>query len=314
MSAVAAHRPARFQHEVLVYEGAAQFTDRLLPYVHEGLDLGEAVLVVVTSDKIALLAGALGRSAGAVRFAPMEELGRNPARIIPAWRAFLDEHAADGRGVRGVGEPIFAGRGEAELDECHRHEALLNTAFQDSGGWRLVCPYDVRALDPSVVKQAHANHPLVTDDGPPRPSESFQPLPSPFEGDLPDPPRGHVALTFTTGALVGVRRLVGEQAALAGLDAERVADALLAVNEIATNSLRHGAGHGLLRVWREPGALVCQVSDEGRIADPLVGRRRPGPERRGGRGVWLANQVCDLVQIRSGPHGTHIRLRVSASG
>jgi anti-sigma regulatory factor (Ser/Thr protein kinase) len=85
---------------------------------------------------------------------------------------------------------------------------------------------------------------------------------------------------------------------------------VLAVHELATNSLRHGGGRGTLRVWREPGALICEVSDRGRIDQPLVGRERPLGGQIGGRGLWLVNQVCDLVQIRCFPTGNAVRLHV----
>jgi anti-sigma regulatory factor (Ser/Thr protein kinase) len=87
-------------------------------------------------------------------------------------------------------------------------------------------------------------------------------------------------------------------------------DLTLAVDEIAANSLLHGGGRGVLRVWAEPDTLVCEVSDEGVIRNPLVGRVRPALDRLGGRGFWLANQLCDLVQVRSGPAGTVVRLHV----
>ncbi len=51
----------------------------------------------------------------------MRVLGSNPACIIPAWRRFLAEWAPDGRPVRGIGEPIWVGRSEAELTECQLH-------------------------------------------------------------------------------------------------------------------------------------------------------------------------------------------------
>ena len=85
---------------------------------------------------------------------------------------------------------------------------------------------------------------------------------------------------------------------------------MLCVNEIAGNSLLHGGGSGVLRMWAEPSTLICEIADSGNIADPLVGRQSPSLERVGGRGLWLANQLCDLVQIRSGGSGTVIRLHV----
>lgn len=307
-------RPDGFQHEVLTYEGTARLGTALQPFIEDGLDHDEAILVVVTADKIPVVRDALGTAAKRVIFAPMDEVGRNPARIIPAWREFLDRHVAEGRAVRGVGEPIFAARSAAELDECHRHEALLNRAFGGGVPWRLLCPYDVTSLDPEVVKQAHENHPLVTDGLAWRPCGDYRAEVNPFAGSLPDPPAGHVSLSFVTGPLERLRALVAWEATQAGLGDERVADLLLAVNEVATNSLRHGGGEGLLRVWREPDAVVCQVSDRGRILDPLVGRERPPAASTGGRGVWLANQLCDLVQIRSTELGTTVRLHMSLAG
>ena len=59
---------------------------------------------------------------------------------------------------------------------------------------------------------------------------------------------------------------------------------------------------------RKPGALVVEVRDAGRIADPLVGRQLPSWDAVGGRGLWLANQLCDLVQIRSSDTGTVVRI------
>jgi anti-sigma regulatory factor (Ser/Thr protein kinase) len=74
--------------------------------------------------------------------------------------------------------------------------------------------------------------------------------------------------------------------------------------------VRHAGGRGTLRVWREPDALVCEVRDHGHFDSPLVGRERPEPLLLEGRGLWLVNQVCDLVQIRSSADGTVVRVRM----
>jgi anti-sigma regulatory factor (Ser/Thr protein kinase) len=89
-----------------------------------------------------------------------------------------------------------------------------------------------------------------------------------------------------------------------------IGDLVLAVNEVAANSIAHGGGSGTLRVWRDGGALVCEVSDRGHLDDPLADRRRPAPGQDGGRGLWLANQLCDLVQVRSFATGTTVRLHM----
>ena len=56
--------------------------------------------------------------------------------------------------------------------------------------------------------------------------------------------------------------------------------------------------------------LVCQVQDSGYIDDPLAGRRRPTADAGGGHGLWLVHQVCDLVELRSAPGETVIRLHM----
>jgi anti-sigma regulatory factor (Ser/Thr protein kinase) len=58
----------------------------------------------------------------------------------------------------------------------------------------------------------------------------------------------------------------------------------------------------------EQGAAVVEFSDSGRVTDPLAGRLMPSLEQTGGRGVYLVNQLCDLVQLRSSDHGTVVRV------
>jgi anti-sigma regulatory factor (Ser/Thr protein kinase) len=131
-----------------------------------------------------------------------------------------------------------------------------------------------------------------------------------FDQPLPEAPDDAPALEFRTGGLREVRAFVRRHAMAAALDASRIADLLLTVNEVATNSVRHGGGRGTLRMWSDREAVVCEVSDSGRIDHPLIGRVRPTAEQEGGRGLWLANQVCDLVQIRSLPSGNVVRLHI----
>jgi anti-sigma regulatory factor (Ser/Thr protein kinase) len=66
----------------------------------------------------------------------------------------------------------------------------------------------------------------------------------------------------------------------------------------------------VVRTWRENDALLCEVADAGHIADPLAGRELPPPDQLGGRGLWLVNQLCDLVQLRSSPGRSVVRLHM----
>jgi anti-sigma regulatory factor (Ser/Thr protein kinase) len=311
MSPVHAHHP--FRHEAVMYAGVDEFVGGTSAFVRDGRAAGEPTLVVVGRRKLDLVREDLGADADGVLFADMAEVGANPARIIPAWRAFVDEHAGAGRAVRGIGEPIYPERGAAELAECHRHESLLNVAFADTPGFWLMCPYDTAALAPEVVETARRTHPHVMDHGVSAPSPTFHGLDKagrPHEEPLPAPPPYAEAVDVELGALAVARHAVRRHAAAVGLAADRARDLLVAVNEIATNSVRHGGGRGRLLIWPEAGELVCEVRDDGRIEAPLAGRERPEALQVGGYGLWLANQLCDLVQVRTHPSGGVVRLRM----
>lgn len=306
---------AGFRHEAMLYEGEEGFLAGTLPFVRGAAERGEPLLVAVDADKIDLLRGRLGGTPDSVRFADMRQIGVNPGRIISAWRDFVDEHAPSGAPLRGIGEPVWAERDADELLECHRHECLLNAAFADAPDFHLICPYDTAALDPEAVGLARESHPIVVSDGTERASDRYlglEGVPSLLAEPLEDPPAGAEACRFDADALSALRRLVTAHALDSGLDELRVEAAMLAVNELATNSVRHAGGGGTLRWWRTDGALVWEVSDAGRIVDPLVGRGRPADGRNGGYGLWMVNELSDLVQLRTSERGTVVRMHLRA--
>jgi len=309
-----AHAPADdgcFHHESLFYSDEDEFMRAALDFLYEGIERDERALVAVGAPRIELLREALGPDAEQVRFTDMRVLGANPARIIPAWHAFLQENDRPGAGARGIGEPVWPGRGAAELAECQRHEALLNTAFDGGEGWRLLCPYDLENLEEPVIEAARRSHPHISCAGRREPSAAYD---APFDllaGALPEPPPGSQEMSFTGSELVLVRDTVRAATSAAELAEERGEDLLLAVSELACNSVLHGGGRGRLRIWTDQDTLMCEVSDAGHISDPLAGRVRPLPGQLGGRGLWLANQVCDLAQIRSSAlGGSSVRLHM----
>jgi anti-sigma regulatory factor (Ser/Thr protein kinase) len=302
-----------FHHEALFYAGDEGFLAGTLPFVRDSVWADEPVLVAVSKAKADALKHELGDEAEAVNFADMAELGRNPACIIPAWHEFVQAYGAGGRPLRGIGEPIWHGRSEAELTECHRHESLLNLAFADTPGFHLLCPYDTSALGPDVIDQAGANHPHIRQNGIERESaryEGLEPIEAPFAAPLPEPSVRPRELAFRRGSLRSVRAFVSGCASSAGFSPAKLGDLLLAATEIASNSVRHAGGKGVMRVWRQDDGVICEVRDEGQIAQPLAGRVRPYDGQIGGYGLWLANQLCDLVQVRAFPTGGVVRLHM----
>ncbi len=291
------------------YGNADEYLRGTVEFVERALGDGAPVVVMVSLAKAESMRAALGPDADRVQFADMELVGRNPNRIIPQWSDFAREHPA-GR-LRGIGEPIWAGRTSAELDEAQRHEHLLNLAFADRSDLWLLCPYDTAGLDAGTLTAAHASHPYFAGD---RTARAFAHdtdyADVAFAGALLEPPASAELFAVTLGRLHGLREIVDERARAFGLDPRRAEDLVLSVDEAASNSIRHGGGSGTLRVWHEGTAVVCEVRDRGRLHDPLTGRTRPVLEHPGGRGLWLANQLCDLVQLRSGADGTTVRMSV----
>src|SRR5690242_2705624 len=159
-----------FAHDALFYQGRDEYAREVCSFVRQGVSAGEPVLVAVPGRKLDLVRGALGPAAGAVSFADMAGLGRNPARIIPAIRRFTDSRRP--RRTRFVGEPVWAGRSAAETAEATRHEALINTALAAVPA-AILCPYDASGLTAAVLQDARRTHPRVVEDGARRVSDDY---------------------------------------------------------------------------------------------------------------------------------------------
>lgn len=309
-----APRPAaerEFRHQALLYGGQQGFLDGSVPFIRGGLEAEEPTLVMVAPAKIDLLRDALESDRDQVLFADMTGVGANPARIIPAWREFAGRHAARGGALRGIGEPIWSGRNAAELVESQRHESLLNIAFADSDRFQLLCPYDTETLEQRVIEEAARSHPHLVQNSEVTDSETYrgiEAIAAPFDDPLPEPPADVADVRFAALTLSQLRAFLRREGSATGIGGVALEGFVTAVNEVATNSVLHGGGSGRAQLWSEDDGLVCQVRDGGKLRDPLAGRERPPADQLEGRGLWLANQLCDLIQIRSLPDGTITRV------
>jgi anti-sigma regulatory factor (Ser/Thr protein kinase) len=137
--------------------------------------------------------------------------------------------------------------------------------------------------------------------------------PLPGRGLPPPAPAGDAVSHTYREDLSPVRALVFAHAREAGLPEGRANDLVLAVSEVAANTLRYTQSAGTLTLWHDDGEIVCEVHDAGIIADPLVGRRRPPPDASGGHGLWLVHQVCDRVELHSDASGTTVRMHMALS-
>jgi len=302
-------RHGGLEHIALFYRTRAEYLAAATSFLTEGLSAGQPGFAAVPGPALRALRDALGPAAGRIAFADMTAMGRNPAWILPRVQDFL---ATSGGGpVRYIGEPIWAGRPAAEVREATRHEALLNLALGLAPA-SVLCPYDTERLDEQVLLDAERTHPEVQHGETITRSAAYSgaAMPPGLSQPLPPPPARAGRYPFG-GDLVRVRRLVSERGRAAGLPPMRVRDLVLAVSEVAANTIRHAGGHGVVHIWHDTRAVVCEVHDDGHITDPLAGRLQPSPGAPGGHGLWIVHQACDLVELRSGPAGTTIRLHMS---
>jgi hypothetical protein len=298
-----------YRHEAFLWSDAREYTSFLTPFIEEGIAAGEPVMVAVIRPHATWLQNSLGASSGKVKFVDMARLGHNPARIIPGWQQFLAAHAADGRPVRGIGEPIWSGRRPEELIECQLHEALLNVAVDPSTPFWLVCPYAVRGLDDAVIAEAYRSHPAVIQGDQYQGNMHYagrSHVDWIFGSPLPALPTESMQLTLTSSNVRGVVDVVTLAASTAGFWSDKVTNLAAAVRRLAAGRLRRGASQATVKLWDLPQELIFEVSDDTAITDVMIGRQPPKGDDLDG--LWSANQLCDLVQVRSTSSWSTIRL------
>ena len=311
MAELAQNRVSRLRHAALVYASPGEFTAGVARFAEAAAQAGDPVLVACASPGLDLLRPRLNGHDGLVTWADMRGVGVNPARLMDWIQLFAGQHR--GRVIWCVHEPAWPARSPEELREVIRHEALVNLALADVPV-NVLCPYDMR-LGTGLIASVQRTHPELLQGGQRWSSPSYAAGTVPDECNLPlsTPPAAAEALTYRDD-LAGVRDFAASRARRAELPPRRAGDLVIAVGELAANTFAHTGGPGTLTLWVTGSELICQVDDSGHLTDPLAGRLKPDPvAARGGRGLWVVQQVCDLVEIRTSPDGTAIRLHMHLS-
>jgi len=124
---------------------------------------------------------------------------------------------------------------------------------------------------------------------------------------VPAPATSPAEATYRApGDLAVVREFVRAEAERSGLSRVRADLLAVAVSELATNTLQHTDGGGVVRIWAEPGRVRCEVVDGGE--PPGFGRAMPAADQPRGRGLAIVERICDEVAIRPDGDGTAVRL------
>jgi anti-sigma regulatory factor (Ser/Thr protein kinase) len=306
----------RYRHDALLYDSPDQLAEVAAPFLLEGLADGDAAVVATSAPTADLLRDAVD---GDPRVHVLERgdvyRARTPAAITTFRRLAEQQASAGARRVRVVGEVDF-GPTERDWLEWQRYEAVINDALAAWPLWGL-CVFDTQRLPEPLLTAALQTHSrVVTPSGPaanPRftdPAEYLRALPVPDEPLEATVPRLHASRVADFASL---RRALAAELSAAPAEEDLLQDFLLAVDEMTSNALRHGGRPVDLRLWVASDRAVCTIGDRGTgWDDPFAGY---GPAHgddlsRGGMGLWLARQLCDHVDITTGPDGALVRLTV----
>jgi anti-sigma regulatory factor (Ser/Thr protein kinase) len=297
-------------HRALLYGGEDEFLAAAVPFLRDGLEAEDTVLAVVARPNIMALRGTLGRDAKPVTFVPADDFYLHPVRTINEYNKIVV--GAQPRRVWALAEPVWTGRSPLETVEWERYESVVNAAFASSGA-QVICGYDTRKLEDQVVDAARQTHPIIVQGRGPYTSRHYA-EPDRFAtaidtDPLPPPPPGVRVMTLEdTEDFRTLRAFVGDHAIMIGMPGDAVRLLLIAVCEVATNAVRHGAPPMEVRVWKDGGCLVTEVIDFGHWRpDPLIGHIPPEPGS--GIGLWGVRLLADTVELRTGWTGTTVRLR-----
>jgi anti-sigma regulatory factor (Ser/Thr protein kinase) len=300
-------RPDGAWHEAVPYSSAAHLVERLAPRVAAAVSAGDPVVAVLDEPTCECLRRALGSDSAEVDFQDPFEVHRMPAFTVAVrW-------ARTSRRITNPGGRALVVSQQIEVDRGPLHWARLDIGVNVATAGlpvTVLCPVDHDVADLPTVE---ATHPLVATANGPEPSKRYR-QPEESVVDYPPPPPPGLGppvaeLPFGQDDLIDLRHRVLRVAVMAGLDADRGADLVLAVNELASNSVEHGAGRGLLRMWDGPD-VVAEVADHGRMSVPFPGMTIPPPDGARGRGLWLASELADTLEVWSEPGNTVIRVQM----
>lgn len=301
-----------FEHDALVYGGRDDFLEHMVPFVHAGLDRGEAVLAVTSIENADALRGALGPAAEQVDFRDSTTWYASPGKAFKGYADYVASHAGDRR-LRVIGEPVWPVSSSEGVAEWAKYESALNVAFADAPAW-IVCPYDAATLPDTIVEHARHTHPTLHDRGA-RVAHGEFVEPDAFWARVDEstpfrdpPPQRRVPITAD---LASLRAHVASAASAANVSPANVPHLVVSVHELAINALTHGGGNATLTTWVDGADFVCEVADDGPgLADRYVGYTTPTGTQTRGRGVWMARQLSDLVEVRTSAEGTRVRVRI----
>jgi anti-sigma regulatory factor (Ser/Thr protein kinase) len=306
----------RLEHAAGYHRSDADLLAQLVALAVAGFERGEPVALALRPRTERALHTQLGGTAGLIQLSHPDGPDGTSGQTLATRRALeLRELTSSTGGPVTVLAEHTASLDGADGSFWTELDAALNVALADLPV-RMTCFYPELPLHLEILDGARHNHPLLLVDGRlvnnpqhrcPRDVLTMRPAPAPALLGPPD-----LRITFSAWQLHEVRTAVEEALRAAGYGRSRAEDLVLAVNEVATNAVEHGASEAELAIWTSSGSgVVCEIHDRGVLADPLPGLQAPHPSDPRGRGVWIARQLCDTLHVWADRWGTHVRMQAA---
>ena len=315
-SGVATRQPAVHpRHGAAVVGSEAELLAAALPFLDEGLQAGDLVVLTCPPETVDLICRELGEQAtGVVSDPRLSLLGSRAPDALTMCSRYLERAVAEGPGRLRVLAEVDFGSEPADWREGQRFESVFNRLMVGAPV-AAVCLYDRRRLPAQVVDSAAATHPELVQGTTWAPSRGFQD-PGTYVPSLPIPREpvedGEPVFSVDDAkTLAGLRHQLGAVIASLVPDRDQQGDLHLAASEIAANAFRHGVRPVSARVWAEGDRLVCLISDRGTsYSDPFSGfAPAHGLDlSHGGMGLWLARKLWDHVDVLPTAAGLTVRL------
>lgn len=301
----------RPKHRALFYGDRDDLVSHLVPFIDEGIGTGDAIIAAVAPDNVGVLRESLGETPPTFRLVDRDAWYAGGPSTLGRWITFIRGQLANGcPGVRVIGEVLWPSDPALHW-EMTRFEAAANLVW-DGVPALLVCPYNVTKLPDSVIANAVATHPYLLGSAPGINGGYVDPsqlVPAQSPRQL-EPPAMREEASFAPPDVVGVEAFVRRSARSMGLGAPATQRMACAVAEVAMNAFQHAGSPVRVAVWSDGDGIACQIDDEGAgIGEHGVGYLPP--EAVGDRrGLWLARQCVDSLELGRGDAGTAVRLRM----
>jgi anti-sigma regulatory factor (Ser/Thr protein kinase) len=301
-----ASSPSQLRHGAFVYDSSDEYLERAVPFLRNGLEVGDGAIVAHTKPGLASMREALGEDAAHVTFIDVGGAYTQPARVLAAYHDVFVGHLRTIPRLRVVSD-TQVGPDPAEWPTWTAYEAVTNRSFAHLPAW-IWCTYNANTLPDPMLEGVWRTHPEVLEgdtmhhshryEDPERLLRDLTPVPMPLTG-LRSVAFGRDVMEF--------RERLAKELAAADVPSAKIIDALLAATELARNAIEHGNGIEDVRVGRVDGQFVCEILDRGKgFDDPAAGYL--APRDGSGSGLWVARRLARRIEFFASPAGFTARM------